>query len=228
MSNLVLLSLCLFLVIKLSTTSKVTTTTESPFGKKFLTISVDDTLWSYDGAKNECIKQNATLVELKSHEEQDFVDKVSVGSGDKVWLGIETNKSGVYPNIWLSGQRMDYADWDRRSPDTTKSCYAGILVKGWWHLEPCDQPLARIVVCQSPMTMAEQIAYRMTSLMVDSEKNKVILRELKRKLVELQTELKSERALNREARVLHSELSEISTKLDQCHSDMNELHKMAG
>ena len=106
---------------------------------------------TWENAKEECEKWNATLVKVESHDENDFIKKKVLptnkyGTHD-YWIGLSDSASeGDW--MWTDGTKLDtYKNWGHNQPNANKNnenCVVIRIIKpfryryGKWHDIQCS------------------------------------------------------------------------------------------
>ncbi|KAJ1191067.1 hypothetical protein NDU88_000384 [Pleurodeles waltl] len=111
----------------------------------------------YDDAKQSCEAMSATLVIIKSNEEQQFLKKQIHGKGESYWIGLtDSEEENVWK--WSDGTIPTFTNWKSGQPDnwgaghTPGEDCAGLHIGGLWNDFTCDDGLKYI--CEKPRDQA--------------------------------------------------------------------------
>ena len=117
---------------------------------------------TWKNAKEECEKWNASLVKVKSCEENDFIKTklLPTNKNGSYWIGLSDSANGN-DWMWTDGTQLDLdgcKNWGENQPNNNKNkqnCVAIQIRKsdpdqyGKWHDRRCFQEMKYI--CEKPL-----------------------------------------------------------------------------
>ena len=115
---------------------------------------------TWENAKEECGKWNATLVKVESREENDFIKAkiLPTNKNDNYWIGLsDSGEKNVW--MWTDGTQLDsdgYENWGDDQPNNNNNKQNCVLIQirkfdpdhnGKWHDKRCFRE--RKYICEN-------------------------------------------------------------------------------
>ena len=107
---------------------------------------VTDTSRNFQQSKQFCESQNTTLVQIKSRDEQQFLDK-HISTNYRYWMGVDI-ASGKPVTKFSDGTNIEWFNWVAGHPTGREPCvFVGAGTQQWYD-DKCDRSDMAVTVCE--------------------------------------------------------------------------------
>ncbi|XP_067249324.1 asialoglycoprotein receptor 1-like [Chanodichthys erythropterus] len=109
------------------------------YQSSFYFISSEERDWAE--SRRYCTERGADLIIINNREEQEFVKKISGGTG--VWIGLtDSDVEGRWK--WVDGTNMTSGFWESGEPKGQRAENCALLFSSGWHDYPCNSAFKSI------------------------------------------------------------------------------------